>query len=457
MWRPRSARVLVAALLAGCGSADSATPRPVEKPAAAERATKPAVAIGAPSAPANSGSSTGNGASANGAPFAQLNGAPNAAPNAQPNGAPANADPTQPIVVAAGAATAQPPGTVASAAAASTPIVPVPGAPTSFVELVKRARQSVVNIHSTAIIRQRPVAVFPFGEDSPFYQLVQPPEQHAQSLGTGFIVSSDGDIITNNHVVAPEELGGRVADQIDVKLDDKREFSARVIARDAATDVALLHIDAHGLQAATLGDSDALEVGEWVVAIGEPYGLSSTVTAGIVSAKGRRGDELGGNLNRGYWDFIQTDAAINPGNSGGPLINMRGEVVGINTAINAKAQGLAFAVPINMAKRVAADLRKFGRVQRGWLGLRPIDPRAVGVALTSGALIGLVIPGGPAHRAGLRRGDLVLKFDGVSVDDAERLRWLSANAGVGKKVVLRVKRGEAEQDITLTTIAQPAD
>jgi serine protease Do len=297
--------------------------------------------------------------------------------------------------------------------------------------------------------------VFPFGEDSPFYQLYEPPAQRAQSLGTGFIVSSDGDLITNNHVVAPEELGGRAADEILVQLDDKRQFRAQLVARDRETDVALLHIDANGLSAAQLGDSDALEVGEWVVAIGEPYGLASTVTAGIVSAKGRRGDELGGGINRGYWDFIQTDAAINPGNSGGPLLDMRGQVVGINTAINAKAQGLAFAVPINMAKRVVADLRKFGRVQRGWLGVRTIDPRDVGLDLPSGALIGAVVNGSPAHRAGLRRGDLVVQFDGIAVDDAERMRWLSANAGVGKDVTLRVRRGTAEQDVKLKTIAQP--
>src|SRR5439155_9611193 len=177
------------------------------------------------------------------------------------------------IVPALGAACssrAQPPpvpspAPPAPAAALPPPVVPVPGAPSSFVALVKHARASVVNIHSMAIIRQRPVAVFPYGEDSPFYQLVQPPEQKAQSLGTGFIVSADGDLITNNHVVAPEELGGRVADEITVKLDDKREFRARVVARDPATDVALLHIDAHGLSPAELGDSDALEVGEWVV------------------------------------------------------------------------------------------------------------------------------------------------------------------------------------------------
>src|SRR3954468_5577407 len=175
------------------------------------------------------------------------------------------------------------------------PVVPVAGAPSSFVDLVKHARAPVGNLHSMATVRQRPVAVFPFGEDSPFYRLVQPPDEHAQSLGSGVIVSTEGEILTNNHVIAPEELGGRVADQIDVQLDDKRSFRAKVVARDPGTDIALLRIDAKtALTAAVLGDSDKLEVGEWVVAIGEPYGLSSTVTAGIVSAKGRRGGRARG-------------------------------------------------------------------------------------------------------------------------------------------------------------------
>jgi serine protease Do len=353
-------------------------------------------------------------------------------------------------------AQADPPSAAATTASepARPPLVPVAGAPASFVELVKRARASVVNIRSLTVIKSRPVAVFPYGEDSPFYRLVQPPDERASSLGSGVIISADGDIVTNNHVIAPEEMGGRVADQIDVMLDDKRQFRARVVARDPQTDVALLHIDAHGLSPAPLGDSDKLEVGEWVVAIGEPYGLSSTVTAGIVSAKGRRGDELG-QLNHGYWDFIQTDAAINPGNSGGPLYDMRGAVVGINTAINAKAQGLAFAVPINMAKRDVADFKKYGRVQRGWLGIRPIDPSRAGIELPSGALVGIVVPGSPAAHAGIQRGDVILRFDGVAVDDAERLRWLSANAGVGTKIVLHVKRGTREADVTLTTMMQP--
>jgi serine protease Do len=353
-----------------------------------------------------------------------------------------------------GEAEASPPVAATPAVATPAAVVPVPGAPASFAELVRRAKPWVVNIHTTALVRQRAVAVFPFGEDSPFYQLVQPPVERAQSLGTGFIISADGEIVTNNHVVAPEELGGRVADEIVVQLEDKRAFKARVLARDPATEVALLKIDAHGLPAAPLGDSEALEVGEWVVAIGEPYGLQSTVTAGIVSAKGRRGDDLG-RLNQGYWDFIQTDAAINPGNSGGPLINMRGEVIGINTAIKAQAQGLAFAVPITMARRVIADLKRFGRVQRGWLGIKAVDPRAVGINLDGGALVAGVYRGGPAHQAGLQRGDLIVKLDEVRVDDAERLRWLQANAGVDKPVRLLVRRGDRETTVTLKTVLQP--
>ena len=359
-------------------------------------------------------------------------------------------------IAACCACRAQPP-TVAQADVKPAPapaVVPVPGAPSSFVELVKRVRPAVVNIHTTALVRQRPVAVFPFGDDSPFYHLVQPPAERAQSLGTGFIIGADGEIVTNNHVVAPEELGGRVADEIVVQLEDKRQFRAHVVARDPATEIALLKIDAHGLPVVLPGDSDALEVGEWVVAIGEPYGLQSTVTAGIVSAKGRRGDALG-RMNQGYWDFIQTDAAINPGNSGGPLLDMRGQVIGINTAIKAQAQGLAFAVPINMVRRVLGDLKRFGRVQRGWLGLKAVDPRAVGVDLDAGALIAGVYRGGPAHLAGLQQGDLVVKFDEVTVDDAERLRWLQANAGVGKTVQLTVRRGDGTQTVALKTVLQP--
>jgi serine protease Do len=335
------------------------------------------------------------------------------------------------------------------------PVVPIPGAPASFVDLVKRARPSVVNIHTTAIIRQEPVAVLPFGEFSPFYEIVRPPDKRAQSLGSGIVISPDGEVLTNNHVIAPEELRGRAADVIIVKLDDKREFRARVLFRDPATDLALLKIDAAGLQAASLGDSDTLEVGEWVVAIGQPYGLTSTVTAGIVSAKGRHGDDIGRGLNQGYWDFIQTDCAINPGNSGGPLYDMRGRLVGVNTAIRAQAQGLAFAVPVNMVKRVLSDWKRHGRVMRGWLGMRALDPRELGLRLEQGVIVGAVARGGPLDRAGIGRGDLILELDGVPVENQERLRWLEANAGVGKQVSLRVQRGERVFDVKVTTIAQP--
>lgn len=336
------------------------------------------------------------------------------------------------------------------------PIVPRPAAPASFADLVKQTMPSVVNIYTTAVVKQAPVAYFPFGEDSPFYQLVQPPAKRSRSLGSGFIISLDGDILTNNHVIAPEELQGRVATEITVQLHDRRSYKARVVARDAATDLALLHIDAAGLSAARFGDSDLAEVGDWVVAIGQPYGLSSSVTAGIVSAKGRHGRDIGAAKGgSGYYDFIQTDTAVNPGNSGGPLVNMRGEVIGINTAINAKGQGLAFAVPINMAKRVLGDLKKYGKVQRAWAGWRVVDPKDVDIPIEHGAIVAQLVQGGPAHRAGLRPGDLVLGWNGIPIEDSERLRFLTAEAGAGRQIVLRVRRGQNELDVPVITGEAP--
>lgn len=336
------------------------------------------------------------------------------------------------------------------------PVVPRPYAPASFADLVKQTLPSVVNIYTTAVVKQAPVAYFPFGEDSPFYQLVEPPARRTRSLGTGFVISFDGDILTNNHVVAPEELSGRVASEITVQLADRRSYKARIVARDPATDLALLHIDAAGLQPARLGDSDSAEVGDWVVAIGQPYGLSSSVTAGIISAKGRHGRDIGaGSGGTGYYDFLQTDTAVNPGNSGGPLVNMRGEVIGINTAINAKGQGLAFAVPVNMAKRVLGDFKKFGKVRRSWAGWRVVDPKDVDVPIERGAIIAQLVQGGPAHRAGLKPGDLVLSFNGTAVDDAERLRYLTAEAGAGRQVILRIRRGQYELDVPVITGEAP--
>ncbi len=336
------------------------------------------------------------------------------------------------------------------------PVVPRPYAPASFADLVKQTLPSVVNIYTTAVVKQAPVAYFPFGEDSPFYQLVEPPARRTRSLGTGFIISFDGDILTNNHVVAPEELSGRVASEITVQLADRRSYKARIVARDPATDLALLHVDAAGLQPARLGDSDSAEVGDWVVAIGQPYGLSSSVTAGIISAKGRHGRDIGaGSGGTGYYDFLQTDTAVNPGNSGGPLVNMRGEVIGINTAINAKGQGLAFAVPVNMAKRVLGDFKKYGKVRRSWAGWRVVDPKDVDVPIEHGAIVAQLVQGGPAHRAGLKPGDLVLSFNGTAVDDAERLRYLTAEAGAGRQVILRIRRGQYELDVPVITGEAP--
>ncbi len=342
----------------------------------------------------------------------------------------------------------------ATPSAPAPPVVPRAFAPASFSELVKQSLPMVVNIYTTAMIKQAPVAYFPFGEDSPFYQLVQPPAKRSKSLGSGFIISYDGDILTNNHVVAPEELSGRTATEITVQLADRRSYKARIVARDPATDLALLHIDAAGLTPAKLGDSDTSEVGDWVVAIGQPYGLSSSVTAGIISAKGRHGRDIGGG-GSGYYDFIQTDTAVNPGNSGGPLVNMKGEVIGINTAINAKGQGLAFAVPINMAKRVLGDFKKFGKVQRAWAGWRVVDPKDVDLPYEAGAVVAQLVQGGPAHKAGLKPGDLVLGFNGTPIEDAERLRFLTAEAGAGRQVILRVRRGQYELDVPVITGESP--
>jgi serine protease Do len=241
-----------------------------------------------------------------------------------------------------------------------------------------------------------------------------------------------------------------------VRLDDRRVFPANIVARDPQTDLALLQIDAQGLPAATIGDSDAVEVGESVFAIGQAIGLSATVTAGIVSAKGRRNPFAGvARTNDAYMDFIQTDTAINHGNSGGPLINMRGEVIGINAAIRPDAQNVGFAIPTRVARRVMADLRKFGNVQRGWIGMRPIaNPQ--GAELLEGAVVGEITPGGPAAQAGLLVQDVIVAFDDLPVDDGLQLRWMCANAGIGRTVVLRVKRNGKLREVRVKTAAPPS-
>ena len=249
-----------------------------------------------------------------------------------------------------------------------------------------------------------------------------------------------------------------------MQTHDKRELRAKVIGRDEKTDVALLRVGPTGITPLRLGDSDAAEVGEWVVAVGEPFGLSHTVTAGIISAKGRDDDEMRGFGREGYWNFIQTDASINPGNSGGPLVNMSGEVVGMNTAIRAQATGIGFAVPANMIRDILPHLKREGRVTRSWLGvmIQEITPTLkahLKLARERGVLITEVIEGGPAERAGLRPGDLVLEFNGKPIQTRRELRWQASLAGVGRDIPMRIARGQSEYVLTLRTeeLPQPAD
>ena len=346
-----------------------------------------------------------------------LSGSPQALPRPPANRSAALTPPDTPITTAPPAvpvpSTALPP--------------PAPGTPagtpgTSFAGLVKSAGPAVVHIQ---VIKQR-----------------------AQGLGTGFIVSNDGYILTNEHVVGE-------ADQIAVRLSDQREFQAEVVGVDVKTDIALIKIKADGpLPAVPLGDSDALEVGDWVVAIGSPLGLDHTVTAGIVSAKERRRISPGGRASP-YDDFIQTDASINPGNSGGPLLNTAGEVVGINSAVSTQGQGIGFAIPINMAKIILPQLKSTGQVERSWLGvsIAPVVPQAqsaLGLTDGKGALVADVVPGGPADKAGLSRGEVILAFDGKLIDRSEDLPWLASTAGVGKRVNVLVASQSGQRTVQVT-------
>jgi len=315
--------------------------------------------------------------------------------------------------------------------------------PASFSELADKVKAGVVNIQVVNTVKNISAHQFPgnpFGEQNPFGDFFEryfggdmPRSYEQKGVGSGFIVSRDGTILTNNHVVEQ-------ADQIKVKLANGKEYDAKVVGRDPKTDLALLKIDgASNLQPLTLGDSDDLKVGSWVVAIGSPFGLEQTVTAGIVSAKGRV-------IGSGPYDnFIQTDASINPGNSGGPLINMKGEVVGINTAIIASGQGIGFAIPINMAKEITPQLQEKGRVTRGWLGvsIQEVTPelaKSFGLKEKKGALVAQVVSGSPAEKAGIEQGDIIVEFDGKEVSDSKDLPRIVASTPVGKAVTVKLSR-----------------
>jgi serine protease Do len=282
----------------------------------------------------------------------------------------------------------------------------------------------------------------PFGPNDPFRDFFErffrdqiPKDFRQQSLGTGVIIDKEGFILTNNHVV-------EMADEIKVKLADEREYLAKIIGRDQKTDLALIKIDSDKpLSPLPLGDSDKLEVGEWVVAIGNPFGLGNTVTAGIVSAKYR---QIG---QSSYDNYIQTDASINPGNSGGPLLNTAGEVVAINTAIFSQSGGnigIGFAVPINMAKDLLPQLKK-GKVVRGWLGvmIQKITPelkQKLDLKDEKGALVADVTPGGPAEKAGIQRGDVIVSFNGKEIKEMNELPYVVASTPVGKSATVEVLR-----------------
>jgi serine protease Do len=318
-----------------------------------------------------------------------------------------------------------------------------------FTKLAKSLSPAVANISTTS--RERPARQFgpgPFGNPHEFWEPFEkffgpmPRQPFTQrSLGSGFIINRDGIILTNNHVVEN-------ADEIIVRLSDEKEYEAKVVGRDPKTDIAVIKIeDAPDIRPVTLGNSDALEVGEWVMAIGNPFGLAHTVTAGIVSAKGRF-------IGQGSYDqFIQTDVAINPGNSGGPLINLEGEVVGINTAIFSRSGGnigIGFAIPINLAKELLPELEEKGRVTRGWLGVliqKVTDDIAesLGLEEARGALVADVLPDGPAQEAGIRVGDVIVEFDGHAVGESSELPFLVARTPVGKTVSVKVIRdGDGE-------------
>ncbi|MBN2196225.1 MAG: trypsin-like peptidase domain-containing protein [Polyangiaceae bacterium] len=312
-------------------------------------------------------------------------------------------------------------------------VVPPADAPRSFADLAAKANPAVVYVQTIQEQKGRTGRRRVVGE----------------GLGSAFVFDPNGLILTNNHVIEN-------ATEISVTFEGKRRMTATVLGRDSKTDIAVLRVEAKGLPYLPLGNSDATRVGDWVVAIGNPFGLSHTVSAGIVSARGRtQRDVQGLGDPSGYFNFIQTDASINPGNSGGPLLDLAGQVVGINTAIRARANSIGFAVPINMVKELLPELVSVGRVRRSAIGieildLQPEDATRLGLPDTAGALVKGVIPGGPGDRAGLRVDDVILAFDGEPVEAPQRLRWRASLAGIGKQVLLRVLRGKRTFDLTVT-------
>jgi serine protease Do len=343
----------------------------------------------------------------------------------------------------------------AVSAAASAPLPDYAARLPGFSALVERYGPAVVNISVKSMVKTA-LPSFGFGPDEPFFRFFQMPQQREREVpmrgeGSGFIVRGNGIVLTNAHVVDG-------AKEVTVKLTDKREFTAKVLGADDKSDVAVLKIEAKDLPTVQTGDAATVKVGDWVVAIGAPFGFENSVTQGIVSAKGRT-------LPDGsYVPFIQTDVAINPGNSGGPLFNLKGEVVGINSQIysrNGGYQGVSFAIPVDVALRVADQIEKTGHVSRGRLGvsIQPVDQAlagSFGLARAEGALVASVENGSPAQKAGIEAGDVILKLDGRPVSDASELPVAIATLAPGTRITLGLwrKHGQREVSVTLGALAE---
>jgi serine protease Do len=336
-----------------------------------------------------------------------------------------------------------------------------PDGPPSFADLADKVKGSVVNIFTTQVVEGNPLMPF-MGPGSPFgnffgHQLPKKffgngphSKMKTHALGSGFVISKEGLILTNNHVVEK-------ATEIKIKLQSGKEYDAKLVGRDPKTDLALIRVtpDKDFPEPVALGDSDAMRVGDWVMAVGNPFGLGHTVTTGIISAKSRI-------LGAGpYDDFLQTDAAINPGNSGGPLFNMQGQVIGINTAIIAQGQGIGFAIPINIAKELLPQLKK-GKIVRGWLGImiQDITPelaKSFGIKNTKGVLISGIVKGSPAEKAGLLRGDVILQFNGKEIESAHKLSELAAVTPPDTVVKIDILRNGKEETISLNVGTMPEE
>jgi serine protease Do len=329
----------------------------------------------------------------------------------------------------------------------------------AFIGVAEKVRPAVVNLGTVQVARDRRAPLpSPFADNPAFKEFFDqffgrggpgPREEfRLPSLGSGVIIDKRGDILTNFHVV-------KGADSVTVRLSSKREYRGRIIGTDPKTDLAVVRFQPeHELTIASLGNSDALKVGEWAIAIGNPFGLDQTVTVGVISATGRSDVGIAT-----YENFIQTDASINPGNSGGPLVNLKAEVVGINTAIVAAGQGIGFAIPVNMVKRVVAQLVERGKVTRGWVGvaLEPLTEelaKSLGVA-TTGAVVGRVYPDSPAAAAGLTQSDVIVSYDGMPVEDYRHFQRLVADTEVGRRVKIDIIRRRARQTLTVQVAEAP--